>query len=270
MPQHGLFPQGLRSFRDFADYRDNWIRTNLLPDLRTIFRGARADWESQGRPENGRGDFLLATALMSAFDHLGVFLAGPDDSLENYENIARVAQRLTSIGDIYAIVANLGRNALAHGVWPQTGMPVHDWAFGLNINAMPDDTEHNRLYVRTNYSLEPDEGTEGGQKAKILKLRLNVHFLRKELAAFINGEPGFPEVPAPVWARAQRISRRIGIPEHSTWLKKQRYRAPKLCLDGRIYEEIDQLHREAEDNGVWDGLRPYHRRATPVLPDWVD
>src|SRR5437762_799858 len=91
--------EGLRDFPDFADYLENRVKPNLLEDLDTVFEGAKLSWAQKVAREpnrqNGRGDFVMATALLAVFDHIGSFITQRwEDPVTPPENIARVARQL--------------------------------------------------------------------------------------------------------------------------------------------------------------------------------
>ncbi len=262
------FHQGVRSFPSFEQYLEGWIKRNLLADLETVFVGAKERWISTGRSENGRGDFLLATLLFSVFDHLGTFIARPGDKLVNHENIARVAKHLDSTKDVYAIVSNLGRNALVHGAWPQTAVPRDGctWGFGININGDIDERQHNLLYVKL-YPI----GWPGGQlrEVPVLKLRLNVHVMRKELIEWLHHDL---RVSRKAFDRARNLAMLQGIPEPGkprertdakyTWpAPGERWNDP-LCDIQKMGRQIQRLRREAEDLGAFQHFgQTFRRRA---------
>jgi hypothetical protein len=202
----GTFYQGLWSFADFPAYLNSWLIPNVLKDLETVFEGACKKWKEDGEPENGRGDFVLAISLFALFDHLGAFLA-PDEnaSLQTRENIVRMAHLLPTTRDVDLIVAHFGRNALVHGAWPQTAvlMDGGSWAFGLNISADPDESNHGRRYKRR-YSLPCK--VRPAPQLDILRLRLNIRVLRRELQEcfLLNGALG--NVKQEVFERLQDLA----------------------------------------------------------------
>lgn len=176
--------QGIWEFSDFPTYVHEWVIPYMLKDLETVFEGARRQWVDSGRPEAGRGDFILSTALFALFDHLGSFMGDADDSLQSRENIARCARKLRSTEHVDLIVGLFGRNALVHRGWPQT-MAVMDggaWAFGLNVTANPDESDHLVSYWR-HYRLPNKNGLGGA--IPVLKLRVNVQVLWREFVAVI-------------------------------------------------------------------------------------
>ena len=243
--------QGLRTFDGMGDYLDRWVRPNLLEDLDTVFEGAKRRWEEKGRPADGRGDFLLATLLFGTFDHLGAFLAADEcRSLATRENIARLACRLPSTADVYAIIAQLGRNALVHGAWPQTALRMDrggSWAFGLSITANPDPTDHDYLYTRR-YSLSA-AGASDSTPSTVLKLLLNVHALHRELRELVLEQSTFAAVIPAVFESIQRSAmdpHRAAVSHEGT---------PEFFSGaGRspLKDQVRMLRREAEHLGVWE------------------
>jgi len=184
------FYQGIWDFPDLPSYLHEWVIPYMLNDLQTVFDGARNRWKELGCPQAGRGDFLLSTALFTLFDHLGSFMGDVDDSLSPRENISRCARRLESTKGVDLIVGHFGRNALVHRAWPQTiaAMDNGSWAFGLNVTANPDESDHLKLYWRM-YQL-PNE-VRKPTMVPVLKFRLNVGVLRRELEGLL-GDPKFP------------------------------------------------------------------------------
>jgi hypothetical protein len=242
------YPQGLWTFASFERYLDDWIRPVLIADLNTVFEGARERWEEQGQPANGRGDFVLAAALFSAFDHLGQFLAASvDDSLGATANIRRVAGVLPSTATANDIVAQFGRHALVHTGWPQTSVVMDDgrWAFGLNISADPRDQNehgertHDLLYMRR-YAL-PGTNVE----TPTLKYRLNVRVLLAELTAAVGRFECLDAVFVRVRGNAIATSQLRGKPME---LRKHRHPRPG---SSKLGDQIHELRQRALDEGVW-------------------
>jgi len=248
----GIFPQGLWSFSKFSDYLSDWIIPNMLKDLETVFEGGCERWVSQGMPKNGRGDFVLATALFALFDHLGAFLAESiDSSLHTRENISRTAKRLQSLKGIDLIVAHFGRNALVHGAWPQTTvlMDRETWAFGLNIFAHPDESTHRALYKRE-YPFPTDSGSS--QEVKILKLRLNVRYLRRELEECIKNSTAFSDVDDALFERIQKIAVDSGRDPWANFFEQRNGRGSfnepfRVAIEKQIKEQLE----EAIKQGIW-------------------
>jgi hypothetical protein len=248
----GIFYQGIWSFPDFSAYLNQWIVPNMLKDLETVFEGALERWKNEGEPENGRGDFILATSLFALFDHLGAFLAETKEhSLHTKENIARVAGLLQSIKDVNLIVAHLGRHALVHGAWPQTMvlMDKETWAFGLNIFAHPDESTHMALYKRE-YPFPEKSGS--ARQFKILKLRLNIRFLRRELEECVKNCQEFANVPLEVFERVQKIAVVSCLDpwkNHST--ERGGKRAQNISFRDAIEAQIRGQQKKAVAQGIW-------------------
>jgi len=181
----------------------------MLQDLKTIFDGAKRRWQDLGRPQAGRGDFLLSTALFALFDHLGSFMGNVDDSLSPRENISRWARRLESTKRVDLIAGHFGRNALVHRAWPQTIALMNrwSWAFGLNVTANPDESDHLGLYWRE-YSFPDKAG--GATTIPVLKLRMNVGVLRQEVEALITENHFADSVRPETFKRVRDIAIRCG------------------------------------------------------------
>jgi hypothetical protein len=260
MAEAKRFFQGVRSFDSYEDYLRLWIKLNMLPDLETVFKGSLKFWEDNQRPSEGRGDFVLATALFSAFDHLGMFLAKhPGESLRSRDNIARTALKLPSTNRIFAIIANLGRNALVHGSWPQTGFAMEGgtWGFGLGIGAPSGRTEHNLIYTRM-YPL-----MSGLPPVKVLKLTQSVHVLRQELDTAIRYDGLWNHCHPDLFERIQRMSIFLGDPfgdeNHSRLVNGavvpgHNMFAGSASFGGKmeVQRQIRGLRRVAEAMGVWE------------------
>lgn len=127
------------------------------------------------------------------------------DSLSPRENISRCARKLTSTMDVDLIVGHFGRNALVHRAWPQTVavMDNWSWAFGLNVSANPDESDHRLLYWRE-YNLPNLDGSV--RTMQVLKLRMNIGILRRELEHIIT-EDSFPSsIHSKVFQRVREIA----------------------------------------------------------------
>jgi len=194
--------QGIWDFPDFRSYLCEWVIPYMVKDLETVFEGAKNRWKELGCSEAGRGDFILSTALFTLFDHLGSFMGNVNDSLSPRENISRCARRLESTKGVDLIVGHFGRNALVHRAWPQTvaAMDNRSWAFGLNVTANPDESDHRKLYWRK-YQL-PDEAGDP-TTIPVLKLRLNVGVLRRELEGLLMDQKFPSSVRPEVFRRVQ-------------------------------------------------------------------
>jgi hypothetical protein len=250
--------QGPRDFEDFNDYFENRIKPFILIDLETVFRGTAEYAGKTKRAAVGAGDFILAMSLFAVFDHLGAFLAHWNDelkereSLESKDNIARVAKVLPSTTDIYAIVATLGRNALVHAGWPQTAMPIDDWAFGYSVGGGPDrEEEHDMLYLTWH-----QRGIKKKDRArvKVLKLAQNPHVLYRELKEELTKGKRFTEVSQEAFERVQRYSVVVGVPGKSARdelnNEKQGW---KKVLPPRITEQqAKDLQAVAINKRIWD------------------
>ena len=197
--------QGIWDFPDFQSYLSEWIIPYMLRDLETVFQGARDRWEQLDRPDAGRGDFVLSTALFAIFDHLGSFMGHFSDSLSTRENISRCARKLESTRDVDLILGQFGRNALVHRAWPQTiaVMDNWSWAFGLNVTGNPDESDHLRLYWRQ-YELPSENGSV--REIRVLKLRMNVGILRRELEQLITEEGFAISIQPDVFRRVREIA----------------------------------------------------------------
>jgi hypothetical protein len=262
--------QGPRDFTDFDDYRENWIIPNLLPDLDTVFLGAREHAKKLDKTARGGGVFALGTALCGAFDHLGSFLAKWDkdpnrcESLKQTDNIARTAKCLPSTADVCAIFANLGRNALVHAFWPQTAMPMEGgWAFGYSLGG-DVDTEHDQLYI-TSHSIDPKQ--HNPERVKVLKLAQNVYVLHKELAKAVREGPDFRNVSQKAFERVQEYSMRVGLPGKSAHDELEGLIEGKLktLRWGMTRKEARKLKRIAEDKKIWDDPEfVYYRRTDKI------
>jgi hypothetical protein len=186
--------QGLGDFKSFSEYREGWIKPNLIPDLETVFEGALVGWErrvAEGRvqPEHGRGDFVLGGVLFSTLDQFGAFLGVVRHPLNAFENIMRILKEFSVIKEFALLVTRLSRNSLTHCGWPRTGvlMENRNWAIGLNVSGDADLDQHNRLYVRREY--EVGQGRPGSRlKVPVVKFRINVHAMLRELIGLF--EPG--------------------------------------------------------------------------------
>lgn len=248
----GIFHQGIWSFQNFSDYRNNWIVPYMLKDLETVFEGVREKWERDGKPKKGRGDFVLATALFALFDHLGTFLAETkDSSLHTKENIARVASILPSLKDVNLIVAHLGRHALIHGAWPQTMvlMDTNTWAFGLNIFAHPDERTHMALYKRE-YPFAANSGSI--RQFKALKLRLNIRLIQRELDECVKQHQKFANVPLEVFERVKSIAVLSCFdPWKNHSKEREGKRADSISFREGIEGQIRQQQEKAIAQGIW-------------------
>lgn len=235
-----------------SSYVDHWVVPHMLKDLETVFEGTVEKWKAEGERQNGRGDFLLATCLFALFDHLGALLAeSKEHSLGTKENIARIAALLKSIADINLIVAHLGRNALVHGAWPQTMvlMDNETWAFGLNVFAHPDESTHMTLYKRE-YPLP--ESNNNISQFKVLKLRLNLHYLRRELESCVKNAEAFKSVPLEVFERVKELailSWREPWKNHSG--KRGGKRAQSDSFQNAIEAQIRKQQMKAVARGIW-------------------
>lgn len=260
--------QGLRSFETFREYKQKWLKPNLLGDLETVFLGVRQG--VKGKQRAGRGDFILAMALFSLFDHLGVFLAKRGESLEFYENIARTAHCLESTRDVFAVIANLGRNALVHGAWPQTAVPMEEkaWAFGYSVGSGPEDSEHDLLYV-VEHPLRSKGHARREDAVKILKFAQNVNVLYKELVNWVDYGEELREIGDTAWDRAQRLSLVIGRPAENDRLQRIIKGKVTLCQPGTLEEQAMALKKEAEDGGAFKkigGKYPTYYRRKGLVP----
>lgn len=262
--------QGLVDFTNIESYFEGWIKPNILGDLDTVFVGARQKWENRNpnAGEPGRGDFFMAVSLFAALEHLGAFMAEESAPITTAENIARVAKRLQSTWDVYAILANMGRNALAHGAWPQTAiaMPVEGakaWAFGLSFNANSNPMRHDTLHVSTVKlsKLWVPDGYEGSpspkpfvtpeQEIPLLKLVLNVQMLRWELLEFIDSGEYLRIVGGLLgtFDRVKKISTMNGIPGKEAHKARSALESPekkmkRLCAPETVEEQINELREE--------------------------
>ena len=222
-PQTGVHEvyEGLRDFKNFEDYLAKWIRPHILTSLDTLFEGAKARWYQKERQAGsaGRGDFRMATVLLSVFDHFGAFLAKPWVGwLTPAENIARVAARIRpSLSDTYAILANMGRNALVHGAWPQTAVvtDVPDeqsggapWGFGLSFSASNHPERHDTFHVRP-YRPSGIELSLSLPK-RTIKLVWNVHRLRLMLVDAVESGILFAGVDPQTFERVRLLSQLVG------------------------------------------------------------
>jgi hypothetical protein len=201
--------EGIRDFKDFPEYFEGWIKSNLLPDLETVWEGARTHWlrreMNDGAP--GRGDFVLATALFTALDHLGSFLAPPDVTLSGHENVARVAKELPSTQDVYAIFGNM-RNVIVHNAWPQTHVPGREnrWAFGLTFSTNSRFERHDVMYVGDRF-----QGVgRNGPSVPVVKLKLNLHVLNQQLVDWVMNPAFVPLVSPKAFERIRELSRYAG------------------------------------------------------------
>lgn len=275
MPITGVYEtyEGLAHFETFDDYLRHWIRPNLLKDLETVFEGAKGHWNAQKNPPGspGRGDFVMATALLSIFDHFGAFLARPKiDWIMPAENIARLARRLApSLADIYAILAKMGRNALTHGAWPQTAIVVdakdkasgltEPWAFGLSFNANDDPKRHDTFHWKP-YVLRPGVDPPERVPAKTIKLVLNVHNLRALMVRAIDEGVLFEGVTKLQFERVRKIARLMGDTREASeaelkkcakpghWDKARVKKVSRywLCKEGTLQRQIENLIAEAK------------------------
>lgn len=270
--------QGLRSFGSFPAYLEGWIRPNLLTDLDTVFVGAQNHWQAKqraadGRVSDGRGDFVLATALFTIFDHIGSFIArdthGPQS---HHECIARTAYCLPSTHDVYFLVANLARNALVHNGWPQTALPLEDgsWGVGLGICADPNSEEHELIYTRSYAGLIPQEPE---RVTKVVKLVLNVNVLLHELREWVLHGEEMRSVTQEVFEHVRRRSMVAGDPyglEQPTAspvaAPSGSYHLQRLCCRETLVWQAKRLRSEAKAAGVWgvDGVRC--KRPTAARP----
>jgi hypothetical protein len=264
--------EGLRDFQTFEEYFTKWVMPNLLGDLETVLEGARQWWELRKQPPGapGRGDFFLATVLMSVFDHLGAFLVESDAHwITAAENIARISRNLDSTFDVYCVLANLGRNALIHGAWPQTSIPmpasaasVERWAFGLSFNANSDRARHDTLHTKLEVN---------GANA-VLKLVLNVHNLRRELLDWIESGLLLRNVTARAFERVRAGATIMGDPRKVEelndtytpgWRRRIDRRArPKVFAPKDFARQIENLLIEAKEIGAWRSNTDYKRRRT--------
>jgi len=241
------FPQGIWSFNDFDDYRENWIKSNVLTGLETVFEGARMEWMRHPGQIHGRGDFVMGTALFAAFDHIGHFLAPtPDHSFRSFDNISRVAFCLPSLRDVYLIIGNLGRNALVHGGWPQSAfrLPNENWAFGFLVSANISliEPDHDTLYTRQ-YPLEL-----GGQPVLILKLIDNVHVLRSELSKWVHTGSALHNVNPDVFTYVQKLSTLSGDPSYPVDRRAKAGVARERPRGETLEAQVMRLYREAASN----------------------
>jgi hypothetical protein len=277
---HGINEKFLSilDFSSFEEYQEKWIRPHILGDLETILEGAKQRWQSSPRKamSPGRGDFLMATVILSVFDHMGMFLADRNfPEISSSENIARVARRLSGLEDVYAILAKLGRNVLIHNTWPQTALPMwtkdhtsgrtERWAFGLTFSASPDLNRHDTLHVAPWWtSLQDRKSRNLRTQKKALRLTLNVHRMHQDLVkwmdkggmlAAVNSVPGSFE-------RAQLILNIAGDPgKGSLWkqetsgvnlLPRRTGKVERLCEGGVMLDQIQALLIEAKRLGAWE------------------
>jgi hypothetical protein len=241
--------QGPRDFQGFDEYRNKWIIPNLLVDLDTVFLGTRERSNTHKRERVGSGTFILGMALFALFDHLGAFLAkwDPDvkqrESLDQSDNIARTSQLLPSGREVYAIMANLGRNALVHGAWPQTAMEMaDDWSFGYTLGA-GNDGEHDLLYITWH---QQGLRREDWRKVKVLKLAHNVHVLHQEVAEVVKNHPRFRDIPVKAFERIQRYSMWTGVPGPTATNNRSEECEGKAFLKGDITkQQVRKLYAEA-------------------------
>lgn len=257
--------QGLHHFRTFREYYDKWVIPNLLPDLHTIFEGAIERWQRDGRPTNGRGDFLLATALFSIFDHVGAFLAKQEDhSLETQENIARVALSIPSYEDICCVISKHGRNSLVHGAWPQTTMVIRPantawWGFGLNITATPDLDEHDLIFVRQD---EIPTHSGGTMRLRVVQLLLNVRTMRLDFDKWLRSSFDPNSVDQRVFHRLRDLS--VG----NDPLRRKRDGNAVHISDKLFRDQINAIRAEASRMNLWNkaaGLDLRMRRGDPKM-----
>ncbi len=238
--------QGIWEFPDFQCYLREWIIPYTLQDLKTIFEGSRHYWQAVGCPQAGRGDFLLSTTLFALLDHLGSFMGEVEDSLSPRENIARCARMLDDTKDVDLIIGHFGRNALVHRAWPQTIalMDRRSWAFGLNVTANPNESDHLSLYWK-NYQLPG--GGQSQPEIPVLKLRMNVAVLRRKLEALLSDELFATKVKPEVFRRICEVA------IHGC---NEPFLPPEGLLGGRglgkgwksaVEEQIRELYRRAQE-----------------------
>lgn len=242
-----IYYQGIWDFPDFQSYLLGWVIPHLLRDLDTVFLGARDRWIQVGRPDAGRGDFVLSTALFALFDHLGSFMGNVGASLSPRENISRCARNLPSTEDIDLIVGHFGRNALVHRAWPQTVavMDNWSWAFGLNITADPQESDHRLLYWR-DYNVPSLDGS--ARTTQVLKLRMNVGVLRRELVEKITEHSFSSSIHSEVFQRVREIA--IECSNHP-------FRHPDHLIHGKGLGRNWQAAVEKQ-------IRALHHRATAI------
>lgn len=251
--------QGIRDFYRFSSYLTGWIKPHLLADLETIFEGARTYWDNRRMPEGsgGRGDFVMAAALLAAFDHLGSFITTSEkDWITPSNNVIRVAECLPSLKDISALIATMARNALIHVGWPQTAVPMdqYSWAFGLTFSANSDLRRHDNLY--TDHWL-PDGPT--GARRRALKLKLNVHVVRLQFEEWIYNGNLAAKVDDRAFMRIRDLSMQAGNPHgaakdrYDTLVHGSRVVTPNFGESSwrMLCRQVKALRAESERIGCW-------------------
>jgi hypothetical protein len=241
--------QGIWDFESFEGYLLKWIRPHTLADLDTVFEGAAVLWNSAGQPKHGRGDFILATAFFAVLDHLGQFFAADDEVLQTVSNIFRMVDRLPSTKPVAEIVARFARNALIHGAWPQTVCwPLKQpHAFGLSLSADPSlidldgESTHDNVYYRY-YDLPLLNGTTAPDN--VLKLRLNVQVLRRELREVFATDRVIETVSATAFRRVVRYQAAMAHGEIKTALQVSA--GAKVISDERLAMQLEALRARAK------------------------
>jgi hypothetical protein len=149
--------QGLWDFPTLASYVSERVIPYVLEDVETVFTGAAQHWSQHGVGRAaGRGDFLLATLLLSLMDHFGSFLTG--QTKPTALNIGASAKRVPGFQGVEWLLAKAGRNALVHNAFPQTLIaPEGGRAFGLSVSANPTRTDLYYVHTRDS-SLHSEDG----------------------------------------------------------------------------------------------------------------
>jgi hypothetical protein len=283
--------EGIRDFRTLDEYVAKWVTVNTLNDLETVFEGAKERWSSAKHEPGaaGRGDFVLASGLLPLFDHFGALLAHPTlGRITPTENIARVCRRLgPELNSVRSVFANLARNALTHGAWPQTacivdvpipGAGEQTWAFGISFNANADPQRHDTFHNKA-YTLPPNLPPPRRIPAKTLKLVLNVHNLRSLLVEAIENGTLFRGASPQTFDRVRLISELSGdFDENSQYELKRLTKlvdaVPKrmaainrcqLCTASSAANEVERLFAEASRLGALDSpldekVKRHHRQ----------
>jgi len=253
-----------------------WVKPNILKDLETVFEGAREQWKREQHEPGaaGRGDFILASGLLPLLDHFGSLLAEPKWGwITPPENIARACLRLgPDLADIFAVFANLARNALLHGAWPQTacivdvpvpGGGIKTWAFGVSFNANADSRRHDTFHNKA-YRLAPNLPPPEKVPERTLKLVLNVHNLRSRLVEAVESGTLFRGVRQFAFDRVRKISelsgdtnkdrrdKLLGLAKPGRYDPKRlaKVRRRMLCKENSVNDQIAMLFAEAERLGA--------------------
>ena len=128
-------------------------------------------------------------------------------------------------------------------------MNNRSWAFGLNVTVNPDESDHLKLYWRK-YQL-PDEAG-GPTTIPVLKLRLNVGVLRRELEDLLR-DKRFPSSVRP------EVFRRVQ--DNAIRFCNEPFAPPERLLNGRRLGRSWQTAVERQISALYHQAETVHRKC---------